>query len=296
MVASSSRRTFLVTTCGVLAGGTAAALVCKHYWKGQPKGATSEYTRVRIDPRTVRSDLSSPEVEKAYEILLNERDMWLRLKEVSRDARVETEITEPDKGKRNLTHRGTFSIRLADARSDAAKRSPYTCQLDYRDAHNNNTLWTYVLNENGQSVQFANDGDKVEAADPHLLVAMFTVGYEVFASLRNSQLTNAAAAWNPYSNPQAKGVPASYVFKQPGTDAARMQVAFVNGHFSEFHPPARKGCPTVSIHVTETAFPNNVWYPTEVEFHAVEKNSVVNVLEKSVTCLLHLSNLHVVTA
>ena len=285
MDAKVSRRVALGAIIAALAAGP---FVINSLRKKKPNLSPDEApydNTLSVNPDLVQTDLSPEELQVALNMLLAEREMWLKFRGVSGTIKVIPGKTEADVDAAEPACEGFARLTLDNVHLDGdLKVYPFATKFAYSQSKDAEPLTEFTQDRNNNVREIT--GEKVEGLEPDFAAQLLTTPLEIFAAIPNQALRDvlSCSLWT------VKQVSPDRLLLEPtnksnadGFFAPEME--FDQGHFAKFVSKHTEGQPftvfTFGSHVESNGF----YYPSRIHF-AIDPNGSDSVEETHLTLIL----------
>ena len=285
MDAKVSRRAALGVIIAALAAGP---FVISSLRKKKPNLSPDEApydNTLSVNPDLVQTDLSPEQLQDALNMLLAEREMWLKFRGVSGTIRVIPGKTEADADTAEPACEGFARLTLDNVHLDGdLKVYPFATKFAYSQSKDAEPLTEFTLDRNNNVREIT--GEKVEGLEPDFVAELLTTPLEIFAAIPNEAIRDilGTSLWT------VKQVSPEHLLFEPtnelnadGFFAPEME--FDQGHFAKFVSKRMEGQPftvfTFGPHVESNGF----YYPSRIHF-TLDPNGNDSVEQTHLTILL----------
>ncbi len=255
---------------GMAIGGlTAGALFLRSSRRPELAGP-NPYGKIDVPP-DIDSDLSADDVQRAFEVLQEERDMWLRFRGVVGKIQTVKETVHPDThAPETVVDEGYVSWSFDLEPSTNERRGmlvPTNSRLVYSDAENGTPAWTFAFARRDSRSRGEFTGKEIGGVRHGELYSLLALPTSLL-TLVNGSVKEMAAAWKVGPNSKASTEPDSYVFESNGTPISEgvllPAIRFVNGHFSGYIPKRMPNTPFPVVSLTDQVLDKGIAFPTVV--------------------------------
>ena len=285
MNAKVSRRAALGVIIAALAAGP---FVISSLRKKKPNLSPDEApydNTLSVNPDLVQTELSPEELQDALNMVLAEREMWLRFRGVSGTIQVISGKTEADADAAEPACEGFARLTLDNVHLDGdLKVYPFAIKFTFSESKDGEPLIESTLDRNNNIRQ--TKGENVEGLEPDFVAQLLTTPLEIFAAIPNQAIRDvlSCSLWNV-----KKDSPDHLVFEPTNESNAdgffAPEMEFDQGHFAKFVSKRMEGQPftvfTFGSHVESNGF----YYPGRIHF-TLDPNGNDSVEQTHLTILL----------
>jgi len=263
---------------GTALGGMIAAnigLILSRYLRGPKLDEVDAYGKIDIPPDQITSALSSEEIEKAFNVLQREREMWLKFRGVAGRIDIINKTKSPGKQEpKVLANKGYVSLSL-DLQSFAAGPMsleggtvhPVNVEMVYADTQNSDPVWRFNIAKSNtlNSEKFV--GRDIESIRHAILYSLLTAPMVPMLSLSNLALARILGSWEVSRDGISSPNHEAYVFKSNGkpiSDRLLPALSLADGHLVKMIPGRSAGKPYPIFSFQNHADQNGISYPTKI--------------------------------
>ncbi len=283
MDAKVSRRAALGVIIAALAAGPFAIRSLR---KKKPNISPDEApydNTLSVNPDLVQTDLSPEQLQDALNMLLAEREMWLKFRGVSVTIKVIPGKTEADAAEPACE--GFARLTLDNVHLDGdLKVYPFALKFAYSQSKDAEPLTELTLDRNNNVREIK--GQSVEGLAPAFAAQLLTTPLEIFAAIPNQAIRDilGTSLWT------VKQVSPDHLLFEPtnelnpdGFFAPEME--FDQGHFAKFVSKHMEEQPFTVITFGSHVESNGFYYPSRIHF-TLDPNGNTSVEETHLTLIL----------